>query len=129
MKEAVVRTVIGCRHHLPIGALYNKWHSTPSSLLNPYHSRLGCVNPIPAPVPNTGSLPLRDSSFLSQVPGTTQGETPLIRSSAHPHPIQKPSRESSPYLPHFPLTRKRGIRLAYDLSAKIAESRKHTGKM
>ena len=40
------------------------------------------VNPIPAPVPNPSSLPLRNNSFLNQVPGTPQGETPLTRSSA-----------------------------------------------
>ena len=40
------------------------------------------VNPIPAPVPNPRSPPLLNSSFLNQVPGTPQGETPLNRSAS-----------------------------------------------
>ena len=54
----------------------------PSQPLQSPPIHIGGVHPIPAPVPNPSSLPLRNSSFLNQVPGTPQGETPLIRSSA-----------------------------------------------
>ena len=45
----------------------------------PIHT--GDVNPIPAPVSNPSSPPLRNSSFFNQVLGTPQGEPPGDRTA------------------------------------------------
>ena len=60
-------------------AQHTRRPSQPLPQLPPPHT--GDVNPVPAPVPNPSSPPLRKSSFFNQVPGTPQGETPLNRSS------------------------------------------------
>ena len=88
------------------------------------------VNPIPAPVSNPSSPPLRSSSFFNQVPGQPQGETPLNRSSdaeaiarIEPLPASLPSDQED----------EDGDEDEYDSpttrARKTAERRKHTGTM
>ena len=97
MAEAVVRAVIGCRHHLPIGALYNKWHSTPCGLLNPYHSRRPSTQAMS--IRSQHQLPTRAVHHCATVPSSTkyrEHHKTKRHSTTHPYPIQKPSRESTP---------------------------------
>lgn len=96
--------------------------SQPQPHSPPIHT--GDVNPIPAPVSNPSSPPLRTSSFFNQVPGPPQGETPGNRSSdaetiarIEPLPASLPSDQEDEE--DSPTTRAR----------KTAESRKHTGTM
>ena len=103
-----MRAVIGCRHHLPTGALYNKWHSTFGSLLNPDHSRHPSAQAVT--IRSQHQFRTRALHHCATVCSSTQyreRHKAKRRSSAHPHPIQKPSRESSPYLPPSPLTKKK----------------------
>src|SRR5258706_7083086 len=96
--------------------------SQPQPQSPPIHT--GDVNPIPAPVSNPSSPPLRTSSFFNQVPGPPRGETPLNRSSdtesiarIEPLPASLPLDQEDEE--DSPTTRAR----------KPAESCKHTGTM
>ncbi len=96
--------------------------SPPQPQSQPIHT--GDVNPIPAPVSNPSSPPLRTSSFFNQVPGPPRGETLLNRSfrcrnhrEIEPLPASLPSDQEDEE--DSPTTRAR----------KTAESCKHTGTM
>ena len=123
-----MRTVIGCtpnRSSVQQVAQHTRQPSQPPPQSPPIHT--GGDNPIPAPVHNPSTPPLRNILFFNSVPGTPQGETPLSRSSAfdtesvariEPLPrsllSDQEEEEGEP-----PTTRVR----------KTAESRKHTGKV
>jgi hypothetical protein len=105
-------------------AQHTRQPSQPPPQSPPIH--IGDVNPIPAPVSNPSSPPLRNSSFFNQIPGTLQGDTPLHRSinaetvvtRIEPLPPSLPSDQEEEEI-DSPTTRARGER----------ESRKLTGKM
>ena len=103
-----MRAVMGCQHRLPIGALYNRGHSTPGSLRNPHHSHHPSTQAMS--IRSQHQCPTRAVHHCATVPSSTkyrEHHKAKRRSTAQPHPIQKPSRESSPYLPRFPLTKKK----------------------
>jgi hypothetical protein len=58
--------------------------SQPPPQSPPIHT--GDVDPIPAPVSNPSSPPLRNSSFLNQVPGTTRRDAGIVARMEPPRP-------------------------------------------
>jgi len=103
-------------------AQHTRQPSQPLPQSPPIHT--GDVDPIPAPVSNPNSPPLRNSPFLNQVLGAPQVSAPLNRSSdagtvaqLEPLPASLPSDQEDEV--DSPTTRAR----------KSAENRKHTGTM
>lgn len=96
--------------------------SQPSPQSPPIHT--GDVDPIPAPVSNPSSPPLRNRSFFNQVPGAPQGEAPLERTLD-----EETVARMEPPPPSLPSDQEDEGDSASARARKSAESRKRTGTM